>query len=73
MYKYERVEQQFTNENIGEYTAYGIILKNNILIEDVTSDKIFADKIIKKLNNFQVSPIHIKDVIENLIIQQYSW
>ena len=49
MYKYERVEQEFTNENIGEYTAYGIILENNILIEDVTSDKIFADKIIKKI------------------------
>lgn len=70
IYSYRPVDRILFKENIGQYTAYGIALGDDILLEDVTCDKAFADEIIGKLNKFQASPIHICEIVENLIAAQ---
>lgn len=68
---YKCVEQQNKNEDIGEYTSYGIALDDNIILNDVTSDRKFADSIVEQLNKFQASPVHINEIVEDMIVQQY--
>ncbi len=67
-YTYKCIEQNLFDENIGNYITYGIeITEGNKIIDDVSCDKEKANKIIKLLNKHQVSPIHIYEIIENLI------
>lgn len=71
IYNYNCAEQEISKES-GKYSAYGIALEGKILLNDVTCDKAFADEIISKLNKFQASPIHIPEIVENMIVQKYS-
>lgn len=72
IYSYNCVKQKKLSESKEEYTAYGIALGENILVGDVTSDETFAEEIIERLNAFQASPVHILEIIEDMIVQRYS-
>lgn len=54
---------------IGKYTAYGVKnTANNSVISDVGSNIDIVSEIVKKLNQFQASPVHLHEIIENLIL-----
>lgn len=71
IYNYKSAKRKINGEN-GKYSAYGVELDGKILLNDITCDKTFADEIVEKLNKFQASPIHISEIVENMIIQKYS-
>lgn len=56
------------SETIGSYTAYGV--KNtatNAVINDISSSIEYVSEIVKKLNKYQASPIHLYEIIDNFI------
>lgn len=67
-YSYKCIEQKLFDESIGDYITYGIeITEGNKIIDDVSCNKEKAYNIIRLLNKYQVSPIHLYEVIDNLI------
>lgn len=68
-YNYFYFKQNLYNEHIGKYDTFGISLKNNrnIHIDDVSCNEQLIRKIVSKLNKNQVSPVHLQDVIEDMI------
>ncbi len=73
MIVYELLEQQHcTAENI-KYTSFGIIAyeksdKKEILrISDIFLSRDKAEDLVQKCNRLNLSPLHIKDVIEDLL------
>lgn len=68
--KYAMVTDFFTLEG-KPYIAYGIlVLSNNTpirYIPDVFLDKNYAFKYISLFNNLGLSPIHLDDVIEDIV------
>lgn len=72
MEKYKIIYELFTeskyNEDIGQYNTYSIRdKKGTVLVSDVTVNLKEALKIIVMLNSKEVSTIHIKDVIEDML------
>lgn len=66
-YNYQCVEQVLCDDVIGKYTAYGVKnTANNTVISDVGSMDIVS-AIVKKLNEYQVLPVHLHEIIEDLI------
>lgn len=59
----------YSDEVNSGYCTYGIILKNNpqIFIDDVSLDEAFVLNMVEKLNKYQVSPVHLHDVAEDLM------
>lgn len=54
---------------IGKYTAYGVKnTANDSVVNDVGSDIDIVSGIVSKLNQFQASPVHLHEIIENLIL-----
>lgn len=75
MFCYESVREKFFSEEAGEYTAYGIKVSRDIYgkreqiryIRDVFISEQEATKFVEKCNRLGLSPIHIDDVIEDMI------
>lgn len=71
MYKYIAVEQQLEHPDIGTYTSYGIkAIKENkeiAFVSDVSVDKAFVENIVRRCTDLQLAPIHIFDVVEDVI------
>lgn len=67
--KYEILEKEKEfNEKI--YITYGIIMhidNESISLEDVSLCKKYVENIVKKLNEFDVSAVHFKDVVQDFI------
>lgn len=67
-YKYQCIIQKFYNENVGEYITYGIeITDDNMIVNDVSCNKEKVDDIVRIINKYQVSPIHLDEIIEDLL------
>lgn len=67
-YTYQCIEQEFHNEDIGNYITYGIeITEENIIMNDVSCNKEKAENIVELINEHQASPIHLDEIIDNLI------
>ncbi len=75
MFYYEIFDERLNKPDIGEYTAYGVLIyrtaaKEKALIakiSDVTTDLERAEKLILLCNNEQVEPIHFNDVMEDVL------
>ena len=71
--KYELVREELTDPERGAYTAYGVVLKQNGQILRTISDVFFnlavAEQFISQCNELQLDPIHLDDVIEDLLAQ----
>lgn len=62
------MEQVLCDDVIGKYTAYGVKnTANNTVISDVGSNIDIVSAIVKKLNQYQVFPVHLHEIIEDLI------
>lgn len=67
-YNYQCVEQMLYDDVIGKYTAYGVKnTANNNVISDVGSNIDIVSAIVNKLNKYQVFPVHLYEIIEDLI------
>lgn len=63
-YHYMLVEQKIKNDELGSYITFGIKLSNSdLIIDDVSCDRLKAEEIVRHLNEHQVSPVHCYDVI----------
>ena len=64
-WKYSIEKQE--NENL-KLCTYGIKEKDTgELLEDVSYDRHKVRKIVRQLNRYQASPIHLKEITEDLI------
>ena len=68
-YRYRFTERQFFHEDIGGYTAYGIELEGEpgVEIQDVSADITFVEELVRKMNQYQLDPIQVSDVIEDAL------
>ena len=67
-FNYQCVEQVLCDDVIGKYTAYGVKnTANNNVISDVGSNIDIVSAIVNKLNKYQVFPVHLYEIIEDLI------
>lgn len=64
---YKIFKEIMKNEEI-EYETYGIECGDEI-ISDISTDKDFVEKIVRKLNDGQVSLLHIKDIVEDEMLR----
>ncbi len=63
------------NNNIGEYTAFGIVvLKNNggnaeeiLRVPDISTDRALTENFVNLCNRLQPAPCHICDMIEDIL------
>jgi len=67
-YNYKCIKQSLFDKNIGNYITYGIeITDENIIVSDVSCNREKVNEIVRIINKYQASPIHIYEIIENLI------
>lgn len=68
-YKYQCIRQKLYNENVGEYITDEIeITDDNMIVNDVSCNKETVDDTVRIINKYQVSPIHLDEIIEDLLI-----
>ena len=75
MYLYRVIEEDLYHEDIGDYRSYGIqcirasygIYEASLFVSDVACDREKAESIAALCRRYQVSPIHLVDVIIDLI------
>lgn len=66
--KYMCVKETLTDENMKEYYTYSIKSEDGeICIHDVSLDGLFVKNIVFALNKYEASPIHINDIIEDML------
>lgn len=71
--KYYILDNEITLDNqVSKVYGLEIVKENNLntensLVSDLTTNKEFAEDIIKKLMDNTVTPMHLYDVLENLI------
>jgi len=67
---YSLIEEVLFNSEIGEYQAYGILFtseKEIIRRPDISRCKDKIELIIARLNEHQLHPLHIDDIIEDMV------
>ena len=74
---YAFTEEKECNQDIGEYVTYAIVGERisegrkesieRIVVHDVTTKREFAKKIVGLCERNQVSLIHLREVIEDLL------
>lgn len=65
---YRIVEKQYNNEDFGMYLSYGVFCDmGGVTIEDISVNKGNVYELIDKINQLNLSPIHLKDVVEDFI------
>ena len=68
VFKYVAVKQTLKSSELGCYDTYGVELKGEgVLVNDVSCNHKEAKKIVDKLNKYQADPIHILDIIQDMI------
>lgn len=66
---YVSVRQTMYNNDIGIYHTYGIKTNDGrYAVADVGTDKEFVEAIVKILNQYAADPLHMTDVIENMLV-----
>ena len=67
-------EEKITIEDNTNVTAYGIYIKDkdsSAYVNDISTDKLFVEKIAKLCRTYKVSPVHLKDVVEDQLTLNY--
>lgn len=71
LYHYYLFVTSVENREISDrqYDAYGIALKesDDVRIEDISTDKKFVKSLVDLCNEYQVSPLHFPEVIQDAI------
>lgn len=75
-YIYEYHITHFENQidDIGKVIVYGIMIKSNMFdevyhIKDISSKLELVEELFQKIVDFNVSPIHIYDVVEDFLCE----
>ncbi len=57
--------------SIGKYDTYGIALEDyeDVSIEDISTNKNFVKHLVEFCNEYQVSPVHFLDVVEDAMLE----
>lgn len=67
-------KEKITIEDNTDVTAYGIYIKDkdsSAYVNDISTDKLFVEKIAKLCETYKVSPVHLKDVVEDQLTLNY--
>jgi len=67
---YSLIDDIIINPEVGEYQAYGIMYTSGdetIRISDISLCKNRLEDVIDKLNRLQLMPVHILDVVEDVL------
>ena len=66
---YRYMTQNLNQTDIGAYASYGITLKNDpsVTVNDVSYEKKVVKRIVHALNRYQAEPVHLMDVIEDML------
>ncbi len=75
MFLYKLFEEALYSEETGEYSSFGLCVyrvsgeseEKLLSVSDVSLDREFVEKLAKSFNDFQLSPVHIYEAIENAI------
>lgn len=60
---YKLISKKYCIENIS-YIGYGMAtIDEAVRIEDISTEKSEVEKLIVSCNDFDVSPIHLKDIV----------
>ncbi len=66
--KYEIFSEKRVNSDTGNYISYGIRdKKGEYIVSDITADYTEIIKIVRLLNEYRVSKVHLMDVIYDLL------
>lgn len=73
-WRYLAIPETMDDPELGQYDTYGIQAKKVIrgweqieLIHDVTTDRKFANLLVSLFNRRQLSPIHLRDALEDML------
>ncbi len=66
------LEEHLHSNEIGDYTSFGLILKDDngrelAKISDISNDEVFITEMCQLFTIHQLSPIHLLDVIEDFL------
>ena len=66
---YQLIEEELDDGNGGERIAYGIAYagEQTAKIHDLSGDRCYIEELVSIFNNLQLSPIHLEDVLEDLL------
>ncbi len=72
MYLYVPLEEHLHSNEIEDYISFGLILKDENgkelnRISDISNDSSFVTELCRIFNMYQLSPIHLLDVIEDFL------
>lgn len=67
MFNYSIIKEIFKQEEIGEYSAFGIQIENEVFHDISLNEKEMYD-FICRINFYQLSPIHLKEVVEDFLV-----
>ena len=72
MVRYEVFAQELHDRDLGTYTGWGIQGREEDgslagRVEDLTEDRDFALLVAAALNREQAEPIHLRDILEDLL------
>lgn len=66
---YYCIGEWLMNEDLGKYYTYSIKSNDGTLfIHDVSTDRAFTESIVQSLNQYDLSLVHVQDVIEDMLI-----
>ncbi|MCL2323436.1 MAG: DUF6514 family protein [Oscillospiraceae bacterium] len=70
LWQYEVVSHEHSmspsDKNI---TMYGLCVKNtDVVAYDISTDKGFVEKYAEMFNQFQLSPIHLSEVLDDILV-----
>ncbi len=72
MVRYEVFAQEYRDRELGTYTGWGIQGREEDgslagRVEDLTEDRDFALLVAAALNREQAEPVHLRDILEDLL------
>lgn len=72
---YQVTTEIICDQLLGQYRTYGLLVSCKTekgweqaeQIKDVTTDAIMAEKLAQLFNEHQLSPVHLKDALDNML------
>jgi hypothetical protein len=72
MIRYYIFPEELQSRDLGRYTGWGIEARTGDgqlcgRVEDVTEDRAFAELVAAALNREEAEPVHLRDILEDLL------
>ena len=69
MIKYYIFEEELFQEDLSKYRTYGIYASDDRKISDVSLDYDRLEDLVQRMNEGELHPIHLMDVIEDFLAE----